>query len=290
MIRFWFLNVILIGFKAASGISNAMDFKKELFDLTNEISQKYFQEFRCVTIILSQEENLYYFDVSVPFFLINPSNLSGKLLRDDLFIKSFEEGCGGYMIQANADDRLTIFKNLLSGKAGTKTFRYNRQKYIFMASDENDTDATILLSSDMFFLPNCIFLSPKPKYEFTRTFLLLEHTLFDYHKNEVLHKKLEVVEEWTYGRGFKNNAILFKDKIQNIQGKKLIFSIIHYVPYSLVIEESDKTIYDGIETRIAKGFTNSINGTWDAVTHPKELWGTKFPNGSGTGIYGSIQS
>lgn len=143
----------------------------------------------------------------------------------------------------------------------------------------------MLSSPEIFFLPNLILVLPS--INSTDSFSIFGHTILNHHKHEVLGINEEMLDFWTVEESFRLNNDLYPDKTRNVMGRKFVFAVLKYSPFSLVLTEKNETVFDGFETRIAAMFVNLMNGTWEGLDHP-DLWGELFPNGTGTGVINSI--
>ncbi|KAJ9590102.1 hypothetical protein L9F63_016781 [Diploptera punctata] len=78
---------------------------------------------------------------------------------------------------------------------------------------------------------------------------------------------------------------LFKDKLNDMEGKELVIATVDYLPY-VVIEKGKEP--DGLEMRIIAELSKQMNFTMVVIDDEEFLWGTIFENGSGNGILGRV--
>lgn len=258
------------------------EFHHELYKLTDEIVSKYFNIFGCLTYITDQNLQTHIQKTQQPAIRIDLRTLN----KSSLLAESYFQGCTGFVVQVGSTRRSAIVKDMIKAYKDSIRNRYNYHRYLFLTTNEEDKDIGIIDGPDMFFMPNFIFVASND--HLGRNFSVFTHNVFHGHKYDVLMIKHENIANWSSSSGFSAQVDLYHDKIQNLNGKKLMFSMIQYPPYSMIIPESNKTIYDGLETRLAAKFAEVSNGTWDGQDHAEDLWGTVFDNGTGSGILGAV--
>ena len=199
---------------------------------------------------------------------------------------SFEQGCGGFIIQVKKSCARFLIERLVAAKKKSVCCRYNNQKYIFLPNQYEDVNLDLVNLPYMYFFPNIAFISLLLNNESGNHFSIYGSTYFNNYKYKILKVTSEILDYWSFRDGFKYGTNLFPDRIKNVMGYKFFFASLNYSPFSLIINENNKTVFDGFETRIAGLFVEIINGTWDGLSH--DTWGEVLPNGTGTGILRSI--
>ncbi|XP_069700783.1 glutamate receptor ionotropic, delta-2-like [Periplaneta americana] len=96
------------------------------------------------------------------------------------------------------------------------------------------------------------------------------------------------LDTWISQEGFLNNADLYPDKVTDLMGKQISLTAIYYPPLSVVDEDVDPPIYDGLEFKIMHEWSKKHNITWRVVYAPDDWWGVIWENGSGVGLCGHV--
>lgn len=96
------------------------------------------------------------------------------------------------------------------------------------------------------------------------------------------------VDVWAPELGFMYQAELYPDKVTNLKGKTLSLTAIFYPPLSVVYEDRDPALYDGLEFQVMYSWARQNNFTWRVVYAPDEWWGAIWQNGSGLGLSGHV--
>jgi hypothetical protein len=96
------------------------------------------------------------------------------------------------------------------------------------------------------------------------------------------------LDVWVPGDGFMEHADLYPDKVTNLEGKTISLTAISYPPLSVVFEDTDPAVYDGLEFQVMYAWARQNNFTWRVVYKQEEWWGAIWPNGSGVGLSGHV--
>lgn len=253
------------------------EWMQDLQEIVTEIEKKYFHISRCIGLLTDTSD--------VPLRLRYPSI---RMYRDtnntiELLTKIFEEDCNSFIIYTARQNRETVTGELIQAYKKSTHSRYNNKRYLFLPDSNNDTDASFLETHDMYYLPNLIFIAAT-----NSIYKVIGHNYFHGHKYVVLGIKYEILDIWRKDKGFEKGIDLYPYKIKNMYGRTVRLSMIDYTPYAVVVNESGKIIFDGVETRVAAQFVESSNGTWEGVDNPVQLWGEIYDNGTGSGIFGSV--
>ncbi|KAJ9590100.1 hypothetical protein L9F63_016779 [Diploptera punctata] len=78
---------------------------------------------------------------------------------------------------------------------------------------------------------------------------------------------------------------LYRDKVQNLEGKLLTMSVTNYKPYVILREGQER---EGLDMRIMAEFIKKINFTMELMDYSKFIVGTIYENGSGFGMLGRV--
>lgn len=271
--------------KSITSILEKNTFEDEVWMLAFQIVKKYFEnEYLCLTYISSDLEEPWPLKTKLPVLSID---LTDDYSQDDIILQSYNDGCGGYIIRSKPERKEEIINSLYLAFTNATNFRYNTQKYLYLPYDENDQEVSVLNIKEMFWFPelNMVTLHSSNPYNFS----IISHNWFHGHKYDTLGIKYEAIDYWTAKKGFELKIDLYYNRMLNVHGKKLYFALIHYIPYTLILkDESNRTYYDGLETRIAAMYVELINGTWDAFDHPVHFWGDVHADGHADGILGSV--
>jgi hypothetical protein len=96
------------------------------------------------------------------------------------------------------------------------------------------------------------------------------------------------LDVWAPEDGFMYQADLYPDKVTDLKGKTLSLTAIFYPPLSVVYEDRDPALYDGLEFQVMYSWARQNNFTWRVVYEPNEWWGAIWENGSGVGLSGHV--
>lgn len=266
-------------------LGNEDIFEEDLRKLTNDIVRNHFNHYRCITYVTSDLERPWPLNSDIPIYQID---LTDDFSQDLIIDLSYFEGCGGYVVRSRPEKKEEIMLALISSFTNTTNFRYNRQRYIYLPYDEKDKELNVLNHEKMFFTPNLIMATVEDSRKYYN-FSLWSHNWFHGHKYDVMGVKYEILEYWTAQRGFEGLIKnIYYDRTENLYGKQVMMALIQYPIYTIIVKEGNKTIYDGMETRLAVTWVDKANGTWDAIDHPVHFWGDVHEDGHADGILGSV--
>jgi hypothetical protein len=96
------------------------------------------------------------------------------------------------------------------------------------------------------------------------------------------------LDVWIPKHGFVYQTDLYPDKVTNLMGKTLSLTAIFYPPLSVVLQDKDPPVYDGLEFRVMYSCAQQNNFTWRVVYAPDDWWGAIWENGSGFGLSGHV--
>ncbi|XP_021918219.1 glutamate receptor ionotropic, kainate 4-like [Zootermopsis nevadensis] len=97
------------------------------------------------------------------------------------------------------------------------------------------------------------------------------------------------LDMWMPTMDFLYKANLYPDKISNLMGKHITMTTMHYPPLTVIDENADPPIYDGLELRFIYEWARAVNFTW-SIVYDGGWWGDVWPNGSGDGLCGLVSS
>jgi hypothetical protein len=82
------------------------------------------------------------------------------------------------------------------------------------------------------------------------------------------------LDTWVSGKGFPESAVLYPNKMKNLQGKTVqVAALPNYPPYTINHTLATPPVYDGIELRFVKDFARQLNFTFRVVTDDVGWWG-----------------
>ena len=183
--------------------------------------------------------------------------------------------CKNHIILVENPESLSKLSiNSLSVSTGKFAFVFGKKMSI------NQMDTILLQNKDFANIIEIALFVPKGQNSFS----VITRSL----KND---KELTVVNIWNNGEYTWNTSVYPKGRLDNLKGVAIRVTSFNYPPtcYKENPENEDEE-YQGIEVRILKDISKSLNFTYK-IRNPTDgkRWGQAFPNGSATGLLNDVK-
>jgi hypothetical protein len=97
------------------------------------------------------------------------------------------------------------------------------------------------------------------------------------------------LDMWMPTMEFLFEVNLYPDKTSDLMGKHITITTMHYPPLTIVDEDANPPVYEGLELRFIYEWARATNFTW-SIVYDGGWWGDVWPNGSGDGLCGLVSS
>ena len=270
------------------------DFLNAVGEMTILIIKKQFPDYICVGVITEENADIlnYIPDNIFKYHIhnarhsgiqetntLNPGKLNDATLKfESLLINTFNAGCPLFVIQVTNPKAVV---NCLARSSRRAEYRMNRQ-YLFLPSPENKTNMDDIFSmKEMDYMPDVVIAKiieadtqsensnntqQNNKYDEEGGRFSVNGSFkieLRSHAFKGLDKtKINVVDIWKQGEGFRYSANIFPDKTKNVEGKKLVLVTFYYPPFNVFNMKTKPPLYDGIEFRVATEYISYVNATF----------------------------